>query len=137
MAGKTLIMSKVKQIIRLKENGVALQTIARSVGISRNTVKKYLKLIKAKGYPNHELLTKEDEFLERLLSDPDPETRARHESLEKMFPYIEKELKRTGVNRWILWGEYKDKHSDGYSYPHFCSYLIPVSMFKSSVSPLK
>ena len=123
MAGKTLIMSKVKQIIRLRENGIALQTIARSVGISRNTVKKYLKLIEVKGYPNHELLTKEDEFLEKLISNPDQVSQARYESLEKMFPYIEKELKRTGVNRWVLWGEYKEKYPDGYSYPHFCSYL--------------
>ena len=69
-------MSKVKQIIRLRENGVALQTIARSVGISRNTVKKYLKLIEVKGYPNHELLTKEDEFLEKLISDPDQVSQA-------------------------------------------------------------
>ena len=37
MAGKLLNMSKVKQIIRLKENGVGLRTISRSVGVSRNT----------------------------------------------------------------------------------------------------
>ena len=48
MAGKILNMSKVKQIIRLRENGVALQTISRSLGISRNTVKKYLRLIEIK-----------------------------------------------------------------------------------------
>ena len=43
MAGKTIIMSKLKQIIRLREGGVALQTIAKAVDISRNTVKKYLR----------------------------------------------------------------------------------------------
>jgi transposase len=40
-----------------------------------------------------------------------------------MFPNLDKELKRVGVTRWILWGEYKAKHPDGYSYPHFCAYL--------------
>ena len=120
MAGKLMNMSKVKQIIRLKENGVALQTISKSLGISRNTVKKYLRLIEAKNYPIQGLLAKENEELEALLSNPDQASQARYEDLEKMFPYIEKELKRTGVNRWILWGEYKDKHPDGYSYPHFC-----------------
>ncbi len=39
MAGKTIIMSKLKQIIRLRGDGVALQTIAKAVNISRNTVK--------------------------------------------------------------------------------------------------
>ena len=116
-------MSKVKQIIRLKENGVGLRTISRSVGVSRNTVKKYLQLIEVKGYQTKELLTKENEELERLLSGPDQASEARHEELKKMFPYMEKELRRTGVNRWILWGEYKDKYPDGYSYPHFCVFL--------------
>lgn len=123
MAGKILNMSKVKQIIRLRENGIALQTISRSLGISRNTVKKYLRLIEVKGYPIQDLLGKEDEELEALLSDPDQVSKQRYERLEEMFSYIEKELKRTGVNRWILWGEYKDKYPDGYSYPHFCAYL--------------
>lgn len=116
-------MSKVKQIIRLRENGVALQTIAKGLGISRNTVKKYLRLIEIKGYSYQDLLNKEDEQLEALLADPDQISQARYEALTQMFPYLEKELLRTGVNRWILWGEYKEKHPDGYSYAHFCYYL--------------
>jgi transposase len=123
MAGKLMNMSKVKQIIRLKENGVGLRTISRSVGVSRNTVKKYLQQIEVKGYSLKDLLTKDNEELEKLFSNPDQTSQDRYEALEKMFPYIEKELKRTGVNRWILWAEYKEKHSEGYSYPHFCSAL--------------
>ena len=73
MAGKLLNMSKVKQIIRLKENGVALQTISKSLGISRNTVKKYLRLIEARNYPIQELLAKENEELE-----PCYQTRIKH-----------------------------------------------------------
>jgi len=123
MAGKLLNMSKVKQIIRLKENGIGLRTISRSLGVSRNTIKKYLQQIEANGYLIKDLLSKEDEELELLFSNPDQTSQARYEDLQKMFPYIEKELKRTGVTRWILWGEYKEKHPDGYSYPHFCSFL--------------
>lgn len=123
MAGKTIIMSKVKQIIRLRANGVALQTIAKAVGVSRNTVKKYLKLIEIKGYSHEALMDKEDGQLEALLADPDEASEARYEALEGMFPYLGKELPRTGVTRWILWGEYKEKHPDGYSYAHFCRYL--------------
>ena len=123
MAGKLMNMSKVKQIIRLIENGVGLRTISRSLGVSRNTVKKYLQQIEAEGHSFKDLLTKDNEELEQLFSNPDQTSQARYEALEKMFPYIEKELKRTGVNRWILWAEYKEKHLDGYSYPHFCSEL--------------
>lgn len=123
MAGKTITMSKVKQIIRLRERGVALQTIAKGVGISRNTVKKYLRLIEVKGYSHQDLLDTEDEQLEGLLADPDQVSQARCETLSGMFPYMEKELQRTGVTRWILWGEYKEKYPDGYSYAHFCYHL--------------
>ena len=123
MAGEKLNMSKVKQIIRLREKGIALQVIARSVGISRNTVKKYLRLIKEKGYSFQDLLSQDDEQLERLVSEEDKVYLERYQALEKLFPYIEKELQRTGVTRWILWGEYKEKYPEGYSYPQFCSYL--------------
>jgi biotin operon repressor len=70
MAGKTIIMVKLKQIIRLKSNDVALQTISKAVGVSRNTVKKYLQLIQTKGYSFDELLAQEDEQLAKLLNDP-------------------------------------------------------------------
>lgn len=81
-------MSKLKQIIRLREKGVALQTISRSVGASRNTVKKYLRLIKEKGYSFQELLSKEDEQLERLVCEENTVFQERYQFLEKMFPYI-------------------------------------------------
>lgn len=116
-------MSRVKQIIRLRKNGTSLRSIAHAVGASRNTVKKYLRLIEIKGYSNDELLNEEDERLEALLADPDQASSTRFQSLQRMFPYIEKELKRTGVTRWILWGEYKEKHTDGYSYSQFCEHL--------------
>ncbi len=39
MAGKTINMSKIKQVLRLRSNGTPLQTIAKAVQTSRNTVK--------------------------------------------------------------------------------------------------
>ena len=72
MAGKTIIMSKLKQIIRLRNDGVALQSIAKAIDISRNTVKKYLRLIEVKGLAVDQLLQLEDNELEALLEDPDP-----------------------------------------------------------------
>ena len=77
MAGKTIIMSKLKQIIRLRNEGIALQTIAKAVSISRNTVKKYLRLIEVRGLDTVSLLQMEDHALEALLDDPDPEEQER------------------------------------------------------------
>lgn len=116
-------MSKLKQIIRLRNDGVALQTIAKAVAISRNTVKKYLRLIEVKGLVAEELLQLEDNALEALLEDPNAEDEQRLASLSGMFPYFERELLRTGVTRWVLWGEYKQQHPAGFSYSRFCEHF--------------
>jgi transposase len=122
MAGTTIIMSKLKHIVRLRSNGVPLQTIAKASGLSRNTVKKYLRLIEVKKLGHEDLLKMDDAVLDALLNDPEPQDDARYQSLASLFDYIEKELTRTGVNRWILWGEYRLLHPDGYSYSQFCDY---------------
>ena len=116
-------MNRIKQIIRLRENGTSLQAIARGLDISRNTVKKYLRLIEVKGFDNDQLLKEEDDQLEALLNSPSTVSDTRQQSLETMFPYIEQELKRTGVTRWILWGEYKKQHPGGYGYSRFCDHF--------------
>jgi transposase len=120
MAGKTITMSNLKQIIRHRDNGMALQTISKTLGISRNTVKKYLQLVDSKALTYGELLIKSDEELDALLADPDQKSEQRQQELISFFPFMESELKRTGVNRWVLWGEYRQKYPDGYSYSQFC-----------------
>ena len=105
-------MSKLKHIVRLRSNGVPLQTIAKASGLSRNTVKKYLRLIEVKKLDHEDLLKMDDAVLDGLLNDPQPQDHARYESLASLFGYIEKELTRTGVNRWVLWGEYRLLHPE-------------------------
>lgn len=122
MAGQTIDMSKLKQIIRHRMNGVALQTIAKAVSTSRNTVKKYLRLIEVKQLDSQSLLDMDDMVLEALLQDPDSLEEARYAQLCGFFPYFDKELLRTGVTRWVLWGEYKQQHPSGYSYSQFCDH---------------
>jgi transposase len=123
MAGKTITMTELKQIIRLRGDGAALLTIAEAVKISRNTVKKYLRLIEVKGLNSQDLLRMDDEALEALLKDPKPLKVSRYQNLCDLFPHFEKELNRTGVTRWILWGEYRLKYPDGYSYSQFCDHF--------------
>lgn len=123
MAGQTINMAHLKQIIRLRSNGVALQTIAKSVNISRNTIKKYLRLIEVKQLRIDDLLQLDDMALEALLQDPDLRDEARLQTLLGLFPNFENELKRTGVTRWVLWGEYKLRHPGGFSYSQFCNHF--------------
>lgn len=113
-------MSKIKQVIRLRETGVSLQRIGKSLSISRNTVKKYLRLLEAKQLSYNAALALPDDELEGLFISNASSNTKRFDTLISFFPYVEKELKRTGVDRWLLWGEYKAQYPDGYSYPQFC-----------------
>lgn len=56
MTGTTITMSNLKQIIRHRDNGIALQTISKTLGIARNRIKKYLQLVDSKGLTYGELL---------------------------------------------------------------------------------
>lgn len=120
MAGKTIMMSKLKQILLQRSNGISLQTISKTLDLSRNTVKKYLRLIDVRGYDPAELLAMSEEALEAMLDESDEATAERQRSLDELFPYFEQELHRTGVNRGVLWSEYRQQFPDGYGYSQFC-----------------
>ena len=120
MAAKLISMSKIKQIIRLRKQGKAILTIAQSVGVSKNTVKKYLLFIQENNLTFEQVLSMDEFEAQSLFSNEKEKPADRYRDLEKFFPYLEKELKRTGVTRMLLWGEYRAKHPDGYGYSQFC-----------------
>ena len=117
-------MSQIKQILRLAQQGKSIKFIVRNLSVSRNTVRKYLALGQASGRSLEELLKLEDDQLGQLLmpagqaADSD-----RQQTLASQYEYFCKELRRTGVTRWLLWSEYRQSHPDGYSYSQFCWHL--------------
>jgi transposase len=44
------------------------------------------------------------------------------QSMQRCFPQVDKELKRTGVNRYMLWESYRKEFPDGYQYSQFRFY---------------
>ena len=46
MAQKPIAMEQLKQILQLQADGISIREIARRVGISRNSVRKYLSRLK-------------------------------------------------------------------------------------------
>lgn len=103
MANHRISMEIVEQIKLLHQAGIGTKSIARQLQISKNTVKDYLRKGK-----------KEDELEKENTSK---------EALYAFFPYCKKELKRKGVTRQLLWGEYKTQHPDGYMYSQFCEHF--------------
>lgn len=120
MANKRKTMLTVRQIIQMIRSGISKRAISEQLGISRTTVKKYLSFVKQTGLSNEEFLSLDDKTINDLLIANPPKEKAQFTELITMFPVFEKELRRVGVNRWVLWEEYKQKHPKGYSYTQFC-----------------
>lgn len=128
MANKRIDMLHLKQLLRLYTNGVSKLQISKQLGISRNTVKKYIHLYREHQFTFEELQELSGEGLDDLFGASVVEVRDQgnlQKQLESFFPYFSKELKKVGVTRYILWEEYIDKHPSGYSYSRFCYHSLP------------
>lgn len=127
MANKSLEIVMIKEIIRLKSQGVANKQIARAIKSSRTTVIKYLKLFEATGLSLEVLDSMPDEYLHNLAQIQDEPVvvtdTTRHAELLDLFPAFEKQLSKVGATRINLWQDYKDQYPDGYGYSQFCYHL--------------
>jgi transposase len=125
MAGKAIRMSIIKQMIRMRSEGFYNKAIARNLGISKNTVKKYFRKLDQSSLSESQLLQLEDHELESSLNIKTrlPGEDQRYSVLEGLLPVYRKELKRKGVTRWVLWEEYRQRYPQGYSYGQFCYHI--------------
>jgi transposase len=116
-------MTKVKQVIRLHQEGKSLRKISDLLTISRDAATKYVSLFKTSGINFKDIETMDDACLSQIF---DKATPTDHESLEPLintFPEVEKKLNRVGYTRLRLWSEYKAINPDGYNYSSFCYYF--------------
>lgn len=128
MSQKPITMEQLKQILQLKNDGIGIREIARRIGISRNSVRKYLLVLDA----NEALSTKE--LADKAYSNEALELNTqRQQQLLLHFSYAGTELTKTGVTRQLLWNEYLELHPDGYSYSQYC-YLLNDYLKRKEVS---
>ena len=125
MSNKPIMMQKIKQIIRLYGQGKGTKTISNSLGVSRNTVKKYLQIFHQSGVDYEQFFSMNDSDLATLfgVNSSTLEKSQRQLDLESMLPHIIKQLKRKGVTREQLHKEYKEKYPDGYARSRFNNYI--------------
>jgi transposase len=124
MAGKIKPMSQIKNLLQLYKQGRSRKYMARSLGISRNTVKSYLEKLSLINIDLEDLLLLEGPELERKFHAGNPAYKdERFEHLKSRLDYFEEELSRHGVNRVVLWEEYKSDYPLGYGYTQFCHHL--------------
>jgi transposase len=113
-------MRKVREVLRLLwEQGRSAREVARSCGLARSTVREYERRALEAGL-SWPLPSSDDAVLEGLLFPPPP---AEVTPLERSLPdwdRVDRELRRKGVTRWLLWQEYRAANPDGYSYTRYC-----------------
>lgn len=113
--------------------GYSKLQIASQAGIARNTLKKYIKEFIYSGLSFEEINELSDKELEDLFVKPeDRPLNERLQTLFNLFPAIDKELKKKGVTRLLLWEEYKRNHPDGVGKSQFKHYF---SQWKAQVNP--
>lgn len=125
MANKLTDMSKVRKVITLHHQGSSKVFISKYLSLSRNTVKKYIALYQLLNLRIEDINQKSDSELEELFSNnksqnPSP----RLQAVYAFFPYMERELKKTGVTRQLMWEKYYEKHPDGLKSSQFCEHYL-------------
>ena len=131
MAGKPKSMTQIKQLLLLHQQGRGKKMIAQTLGISKNTVKSYLDKLQALtsakgGMSIKELVKLENPVLEAKFHPGNPAYKDdRYDHFITNMDFFLKELKRTGVNKRLLWEEYRQQNppSGGYGYSQFCYHI--------------
>ena len=133
MAGTPIGISMIKQLLLLRQQGEGIKSISRVLGISKNTVKKYLNQVHLQAFDIPELLSRGNEELERILSCNEALSDNRLEELQALFSGIEEDLKKPGFTLHYLWCKYKTTHPEGYQYSQFCYHYQRFCASKKAV----
>ncbi len=122
--GKLKRMDQVKEIIKTYLSTGSLKATARRLGMSKNTIRDYVR----KGqtvYPNlSDLLKLNDEaFLSLFYPTQKKTDTERVEVFNSKIDAWIKELRRVGVTKHLLWEEYRKDYPEGFGYSRFCELL--------------
>ena len=122
-------MSQIKQLLLLHQQGKGIKMIARTLGMSKNTVRLYLDKLQAlistkEGLSIKGLIKLENPVLETKFHPGNPAYKDdRYDHFMANMDFYLKELKRTGVSKRLLWEEYRQQNPDGYGYSQFCWHI--------------
>ena len=129
MAYQSKRMDQIRKILENYLTTPKIKELARLHGVSKNTIRKYLRRCKRSKIPLPKLLKLPDEVLKGIVypsGDITDRERAKHFSGQ--VDYWFKELKKTGVTRQLLWEEYKASYPAGFGYSQFCERIRQVSV---------
>jgi transposase len=122
MPTERLTMRRIRDVLRLKfGQGLSERAIAVSLGLGKGSVGTYVRRAGRAGlsWPLPEGL--DDDSLELLLFPAAPTVPDPDRPLPD-WAMIDRELRRPGVTRMLLWEEYRAAHPGGFAYTWFCTH---------------
>lgn len=105
---------------------MSIRSISSSLLISRNTVKRYIRIYEDMGIELERLFKMDEHHLHELFgteTDNESAGSAEYKYLQEHIPEYIKRLKSRGTTRRSLYEEYLRNRPQGYSYCSFCLYL--------------
>jgi transposase len=126
-------MSNIRHILRLHTQNQTMSEIVVQTGIHRQILKRIIGDFKESKLSFSEINELTDADLSELFKKPieNPQSE-RLKTLYSLFPAIDKELKKKGVTKTLVYEEYKKKHPDGAGHSAF---LFHFSQWKARVIP--
>ncbi|SHJ89055.1 hypothetical protein SAMN04487911_1521, partial [Arenibacter nanhaiticus] len=121
MANKPIGMREVRELLRLYfKQGFSGRKAAKVAGVGKTAASQYIAGFKSSGLSISVITGMSDSELIDQINVRKKTQNPRYSALEKLFPYMEKELTKVGVTLQLLWKEYRQTHKDGYEYSQFC-----------------
>ncbi len=138
MANNLKSMNEIKQVLRLHfERGVAIKTIARDLGMSKNTVKEYIRRFSSSGLSLDSILQQEPSVLGSLLRPDHATVTSRYALfLERADYYLAELKKHRHLSKQLLWEEEFSRGRTQYRYSQFCHYLQQYEKSRQTVMAL-
>lgn len=118
----TINMTKVKNILRCYAMGMGMKSISSAFEISRNTVRKYVRMYQESGLPLEKLLSMSDDHVQEMFAIGQPrdvKPSRRREELDALLPDYAKRLSHKGVTVESLFLEYEKACPDGFKRSNF------------------
>jgi transposase len=125
-------MNEVKQILLLYHQGIPIKQIARQLGMSKNTVKAYLKRFEASGLSEDDFIGLSCPELQSRLSTPGLTDQERYKAFLEQAPrYLEELKKHRHLTKLMLWEEEFAAGRTTYRYSQFCHHLLRFEQSRS------
>lgn len=133
MANKTISMSNVRQIIKLFSQQMGMKKIGERLGMSKNTIKIYVRYFRSLKTTKEELFKLTDFELNKLFH-PSKEIllNDRLKQLYDFFPVMETQLRRRGMTVAAQYLQFKALHPQTYGETSFYFYY---NQWRKKVNP--